>query len=488
MKIHILSFILLLSFLVSGCYTQLETIQNEPRQRTVYTSDRPQSDYPQENQQDAYDDYYSENEWEAYEEGYYDGVFDTEIAFRDYGYNTIYPRNRNAVNIVWGRPFIGFGFYYGYHYDPYWHYAQLYDPYFFWQAGYYAYPYYMRYHYNGFFYNPYSWNRPLIVYNNYYNSNPDYAYRSGPRGSGVHRANTNEYRQNRGRESVAGRGATRSRVDVNRSGTRTRGTVSRGSRGTVDRNRGSSRTSRGTVGRTRGSSSSGTVGRSRSSGSKGRGSTGRSRSGGNESASPARSRSGGNNESGRSRSRGGGDELSATRVAPDFGNTARQSRATTAPENRSVRTATPEARPASRAAQTQPGRSEVRTPPTQRSTPEARPNRPVQTQHARPAQTRQERTAQQQRNVGMSAPNVNRQQARPQQNRTQARPTIPQQRTQTTRPATPTQRAQPTTRPKQNSSARQTTQRPSNKATTRSSNSRSGKDSGSRSRSSRDKN
>jgi hypothetical protein len=299
MKLFLQTILLATLIFATGCYTQLETIQREaPRNYAVNQSPAP-------DRGSAYDDYYSDNEWAAYEEGYYDGVFDTEIAFRDYRR----AQTRLHVGFGWGRPFYGFGYSYGYYYDPYWHWAQLYDPYFFAFYGYYGYPYHLRFHRYAFFHSPFWGHRPVYIvhYNNYYTNRPVYASRTGPRSSGVHRGNS-DYTNNRQRNNVVDRaGSSRvrggsapslnqrpaTRVDRNRT-TRERGTVDRNrgttTRGTVDRNR--TNTSRGNVQRgNTNRESSGTVNR----GNRTRGS----------SATPSRSR-GGNNESG-SRNRGGNE-------------------------------------------------------------------------------------------------------------------------------------------------------------------------------------
>lgn len=434
MKIKLLTLLLVFTFLISGCYTQLETIHREPPQRTVYTQDRPTAD-----RGDRYDDYYySDDEWAAYEEGYYDGVFDTELAFRDYRRAA----NRYRVHVGWSRAFYGYGFSYGYYYDPHWRWAQLYDPYYYAYYGYYAYPYHMRYRHFAFFYSPFWGPRTVVYYNNwhYYNHQPNYAYTTGPRTSGVHRGNTSNTAVNRTRVAASGLDANRStnvrsRVDANR-------TRPAAQRSTVDRNRGTS--SRGTVTRTpQRSPSQGNVGRTRGSSNTGSGNVGRSRGSSGSSATPQRSRNSGGNDTGRSRSRGG-DELSAMQRAPVPTTEAR--RASSETVNR-----TPQARPDNNVRQrsTQPRMMPV--PPTSPQT------RPVQsrTQQTTPVQSRtqQAQPAQQTRPV---------QSARPVQNNRPVQTTRPAQQTnrQNVQPPQRTQRQvqAPAPRPA-NNTARQTNQR-----------------------------
>jgi hypothetical protein len=429
MKIKLLTLLLVFTFVISGCYTQLETIYTEPPQRTVYTQDRPTAD-----RGDRYDDYYySDDEWAAYEEGYYDGVFDTQLSFRDYNRAA----NRHRVHIGWSRSFYGYGFSYGYYYDPYWRWAQLYDPYYYAFYGYYAYPYYMRYRHYGFFHSPFWGPRTIVYYNNwhYHSHQPNYAYTTGPRSSGVHRGNTSHTAVNRTRAAASGLDASRtnrSRVDANRSQPAM-------PRSTVDRNRGTS--SRGTVTRTpQRSPSQGNVGRSRTGSSTGQGNVGRSRGSSGSTATPQRSRSGGN-ETGRTRSRGGGDEISAMqRVPASSAEQTRRPSATTADR-------TPQNRPDNNVRQRTPDQPRMMPVPAQ-----TQQSRPAQT--TRPAQTQQSRPVMQNRPVQSTQPA---QSARPAQTARPAR----QNNTPNVQPPQRTQRQvqAPAPRPANNSSARPANQR-----------------------------
>lgn len=336
------------SFLVSGCYTQLETIERE----------RPVRGFlPQQSATSAYDTYYSEDEYIAYQEGYYDGVFDAQLGFRSYNHS----RSAVTLGFHWGRPFFGYGFSYGYYYDPFWHYAQLYDPFFFSYYGFYGARYHNRFRHFGHFHSPFwgGWgNTYFIVYGNYYNTGGNFTGGGsspiirGPRSSGVHRGTITNTRDNRvatrgvasrdDRTRVRGNGTlpagfvnaanTRVRTSqtpgLNRGEARsalretpTHSTVDRrrmappqqraqpsrtrntNNAGTVNRTRGNTNNSSGTVNRTRGNSSnnSGNVNRSRGSNNSS-GNVNRSSGGNNTQAAPARTRSN-NNSGNRSRNR-----------------------------------------------------------------------------------------------------------------------------------------------------------------------------------------
>ncbi|AXJ01884.1 hypothetical protein CYPRO_2642 [Cyclonatronum proteinivorum] len=174
-------------FLLSGCYTQLETIE---RPRGFNTSVQPLSPYTT----DAYSSFYSQDEQQAYALGYYDGVFDADLQFRSYNWH----RHHSSIGFHWGRPFVGFGFAYGHFYDPFWHHAMLYDPFFFSFYGAYAFPPHMRYRQWGHFYNPWWYGgRNLIVFNNWQVNPNNQTIVRGPRASGVHRGNVNNIRNSR---------------------------------------------------------------------------------------------------------------------------------------------------------------------------------------------------------------------------------------------------------------------------------------------------
>lgn len=304
MKLILQSTLIATLIFATGCYTQLETVQREAPRSHAY--ERPAPD-----RGTAYHDYY-DDDWAAYEEGYYDGVFDTEIAFRDYRRT----QTRLHVGVGWGRPFYGFGFSYGYFYDPYWHWAQLYDPFFFSYYGFYAFPPHLRYYRPfAFFHSPFwGWgHRPIYIvqYNNWYVNRPLHAHRTGPRSSGVHRGNTAAVNTRQRNNVVDRAGSSRVRgasvghaSSSQRPGARVDRSRSTSERGTVDRNRGN--TSRGTVDRNRGSSSSrGTVRRGNTNRSNSSGTVNRGNRSSGSSASPSRSR--GSSSEGRSRNRGGNE-------------------------------------------------------------------------------------------------------------------------------------------------------------------------------------
>ena len=318
MKLRYLLLPLLSGILLSGCYTQLQTIERSPSERSgpYVMSDGG-----------IYDSYYEDDLYAAYDQGYYDGLFDADIGFRSYA-----PRRGGLhAGFGWGGSFMGFGYSYGNYYDPYWHYAQLYDPYYYSSAGYFGVPYYMRYRHYGHFYPPFFGSGNLIVYNNYGNGSSGGSSYSGPRGSGVHRGNITSSRENRLVSRGTSAADTRTRLrgmgvgtltDVaNRGSIRTRsgyiparGSIERirirsgaSSRGTIDRRRAvPPRSTSRTSPQRRGSSSSGRVERSRGSSSSSGRSTGRSRSSG--SSSEGRSR--GSSSSSGERKRGGDDGLS----------------------------------------------------------------------------------------------------------------------------------------------------------------------------------
>lgn len=304
-------------FFLSGCYTQLETIERPRGWNSAGQSLTTHS-------ADAYNSFYTQEEAAAYTMGYQDGIFDADLQFRSYNWH----RSQASLGFHWGRPFVGFGFGYGYFYDPFWHHAMLYDPFFFSFYGAYAFPPHMRYRHWAHFHNPWWFGgRYIIVYNNWnvVPGNSDIV--RGPRSSGVHRGNVNAVRNSRTEaRGLAGDPRTRMRgnefgPDALPASMRTRGndggarpaSVDRRTRGgstpvpsvnrrpapppaqaTPSRTRGTNNTPAST-GRTRGNSSSGQssdVGRSR----------GGSSSSGTQ-AAPQRSSSGSNNSGTRNRNR-----------------------------------------------------------------------------------------------------------------------------------------------------------------------------------------
>ncbi len=339
MKFSTLILLIAGSLLVSGCYTQLETVD-----RTAYPAERERPSGYTAGHGDAYLDYYTQDDYLAYDQGYYDGLFDASLGFRYYKY----PRHRATLGFHWGRPFYAFGFSYGHFYDPHWHYFQLYDPFFYSSFGFYGHRGFYRYRHFGHFYSPGFWGYSnYIVFHNYSGSGSQ-AIAQGPRRSGIHRGTVTN---RTGDQRTRGSGIA-NRVDQNRtrgfgsdveaspgfrSGNapgvnRTRGNESgatvnrrpapaqraqpqrtRGSsdRGTVNRNRGES--SSGNANRSRGNNSNnnrGTVNRNRGGNNSSSGSVNRNRGGNNSSASPQRSRGSSNSSGNRNRNRNNDDSLS----------------------------------------------------------------------------------------------------------------------------------------------------------------------------------
>ncbi|MCC5933184.1 MAG: hypothetical protein LAT75_05555 [Candidatus Cyclonatronum sp.] len=295
---------------LSGCYTQLETIE---RPRGWNSAGQALSPYTS----DAYSSFYSREEENAYALGYYNGVFDADLQFRSYNWN----RHHASIGFHWGTPFIGYGFGSGYFYDPYWHHAMLYDPFFFSYYGVYAFPPHMRYRHWAHFNNPWWFgSRYIIVYNNWNIGSGNTDIVRGPRASGVHRGNVNNIRSNRtGSSGLAGDTRTRIRgndfgPDAHPVSVRSRGggtqptSIDRRTRGgsatpSVIRRPAPSST-QATPPRTRGNNNTPSTG-NRNSGSSSQGEAGRSRGGGSSGtqATPQRSSSGSNSSGTRTRNR-----------------------------------------------------------------------------------------------------------------------------------------------------------------------------------------
>jgi len=321
-------FLIVLPFLLTGCYTQFQTTERFSSERDRYSDYYAWDGYEEGNtvengagQEASYrteEDRYLEDEyaleesgiyykdyeaeqwykdhyadkyyWKGYDDGFDDGYYKGyRNAYRDsyvYGYtpwafNSWWYRHHNYMyrSHIWLGS-AGFGFYYG-------------GP----SYAYYHYPYYSSW---GYYWN-YPYYNNVYVYNNYtrsqkYRRDAD-LYRRGPRSSGL--VNRSDAR-------------TRSSLKGNRTGVRTRG-VNTGS--VRNRSTGNSTRVRGS-GRSVGRSSSGTVNRgSRSRGSsvgKGRTNSGGSKSRGSGSSVGKSRSSGGNTGSGKTRSRGNGANFSSS--------------------------------------------------------------------------------------------------------------------------------------------------------------------------------
>lgn len=319
-------FLLVLPFLLTGCYTQFQTTDrfalekerysdyygsegyvdrndNRAGQEVSYQTEEErylEQEYALEESGIYYKDYeaeqwYKDNYadkyyWKGYDDGFDDGYYKGyRNAYRDsyvYGYtpwayNSWWYRHHTYMHRshVWLGS-AGFGFYYG---------APSY--------AYYHYPYYngWGHHWNYPYYNN------VYVYNNYtrskkYRRDAD-LYRKGPRSSGlVNRSDARSRTNYKGsRTGVRSRG-------VNNNSVRSRST------GNTSRVRGS--------GRSVGRSSSGTVNKgSRSRGSsvgKGRTNSGGSKSRGSGSSVGKSRSSGGSSGSGKTRSRGNGSNISSS--------------------------------------------------------------------------------------------------------------------------------------------------------------------------------
>lgn len=292
-------------FFLSGCYTQLETIE---RPRGWNTTGQALSPHVH----DAYSSFYTQEEADAYLMGFHDGIFDANLQFRHYNWH----RHHASLGFHWGRPFVGFGFAAGHFYDPFWHHAMLYDPFFFSFYGVYAFPPHMRYRHWAHFHNPWWFGGGnIIVFNNWNVAPGNRDIVRGPRASGVHRGNVNALRDNRtASPGIAGDPRTRVRnnpfgPDAQPASIRTRGdggtqpaSVDRRTRGTgtpapsVDR-RPAAPPSQAAPARTRGNSSPANTGPTRSSGSSSQGDANRSRGGGSSNQGTV-NRTRGNNNSG----------------------------------------------------------------------------------------------------------------------------------------------------------------------------------------------
>ena len=156
LRITILS--LLVSFFLTGCYTQLAM-------RASYYDD------PKEEKQYDEDEYYEtqEDTLENEDETYYD-----DDTYYDEDNNVIYERYYLSPNVYhryyWGYyPSISFGIHFGYsYYDPYcW--DPFYDWYWPWCGSYYYYPYYSYYYHPVYYYPYFYYSYPY--YGGYWSSN-----------------------------------------------------------------------------------------------------------------------------------------------------------------------------------------------------------------------------------------------------------------------------------------------------------------------------
>lgn len=314
--------VLLLTFGLSGCYTQLQYAQESERvedQESVeeYSWDGEENAYPNEGayedqtsghyQEDYipiyYKDYETENYWSncycnpySYRSGYLDGYGDGAYYGRSYGPPLV------SIGLGFGTFGPRFGFRSWYH-TPSWYYSGR-----FWSNYYYGpaspfryYGFYDPFFYDSFyFYNPY-WFGYGPYYAGYYGYGYGYGGYHGP-GYGYYRYGRN-YEPDRRRGLRSGSGASRvdtdrrtrsrgsARID-NTARTRSNNTAVRTRSGSTVRNSGTSPTrSRGTVDRTRsrsGSSGTGRVTPTRTRNSGGDGSVGQSRAGSRSSGSRSR--------------------------------------------------------------------------------------------------------------------------------------------------------------------------------------------------------
>lgn len=322
-------FLLVLPFLLTGCYTQFQTTDRFALEKDRYSDYYGSEDYVDRNDNRAgqeasyqteeerdleeeyileelgiyykdyeteqwYKDHYADRYyWKGYDDGFDDGYYKGyRNAYRD---SYVFGYTPWEFNSWWYRHNVWLGFHFNgpsyMNIGSYWyaHYPSYY--------GYYSYPFYSGwgYHWNYPYYNN------VYVYN-YYTRSQKYRrdadlYRKGPRSSGL--VNRSDVRS---RSNYKG-----NRTDIRTRGINT-GSVRSRSTGNNTRVRGSGRsvgrTSSGTVNtgtRTRGSSVG--KGRTNSGGSKSRGSgssVGKSRS------------SGGNSSSGNTRSRGNGSNFSSS--------------------------------------------------------------------------------------------------------------------------------------------------------------------------------
>lgn len=292
-------------FFLSGCYTQLETVERPRGWNSTGQALSPGA-------ADSYYSFYTQEEADAFAYGYETGIFDANLQFRHYNWH----RHHTTFGFHWGRPFVGFGFASGYFYDPFWHHAMLYDPFFFSYYGAYGFPPHMRYRHWAHFHNPWWFGSGnIIVFNNWNVAPGNRDIVRGPRASGVHRGNVNALRDGRtSSRGIAGDPRTRVRnnpfgPDAQPASVRTRGdggtqpaSVDRRTRGTtpapsVER-RPAATPSQATPSRTRGGSTNqGTVNRTR----------GGNNSSGTQQAAPRRSSGNSNSNSSGNRERNRND-------------------------------------------------------------------------------------------------------------------------------------------------------------------------------------
>ena len=316
--------ILLLSFGLTGCYTQLEYSQKMNK----VTDDRTGSEYSWSDDSDEKadlteaDSIYIAETYGAkvapYKEGEYNGDSDY-TGYEDEEYIPVHYKDYDVVETYEAcgcNPYKTYVIYdsyypsslyhgYGYSYNRYHHLPPYYafgNPYYHWRShfsfGYFHQGFGLAFHwgypysyYDPFFYDPfyYGYSSP-IFYNNYYfgsgfagnvrTDNPD--RRNGRRSIGTNRVGSRD----RNSSSVRTRsGLTREKATGRTVRSRSNGVERSRSRGTVQRNRGNTT-------RTQGTTRVGSSSRTRSgSGTKSRGTVKRSRSGKNGSGTQSRSRS-----------------------------------------------------------------------------------------------------------------------------------------------------------------------------------------------------
>lgn len=181
-----LSILIVASFMLTGCYTQLQMVerQSSPRQDMPYYSWDEQS--PRTGQLTEADS--------IYVEGYNDGVYDAqEVYYRDYNRLNWYRNNVSYISDYYGPSFGGGVSYWGpigYYdplyphrvvslYDSWWYYN---DPFFWYDYPYYRSRFYLSFNF-GFYggyhpfwgYSPYSWWSPYSAYG-YYGGPGHYNY------------------------------------------------------------------------------------------------------------------------------------------------------------------------------------------------------------------------------------------------------------------------------------------------------------------------
>lgn len=333
--------ILLVGISVTGCYTQMRTVQTErvpaDRGSDYYSWDsgeraRSGQQASQErsgeivNEEDyllGYDDGWDDSE------AYYFKDYEAQKWYMDYGVTLAHnPSARRAVvnnfyfgnHYDWYDPFYSYG-YYPYH-DPYYHYGRYpgwhsgfsfhfgfgwHHPYRYGRYSYYAHPYYNPYHYGPYW--GWGYSRPYYGYIVVKDRDDDRRRNYGPRGNGLSTRGGQAVTRTRSGNDIRSRSAASLREgrrgDI-RSSARTsrvnsRGSVTRTRSGSsAVRSRSGSSSGRSTVrssGRSSSGRSSGNIRSRSSSSSRSNGSVNRTRSSsGRSNGSASRSRSGSNRQ------------------------------------------------------------------------------------------------------------------------------------------------------------------------------------------------